>query len=89
MTLKSQYKRDVITFRVKVNYKFPKKKRGKKNLKLQTMFTNKMFMETRFIIFPTKKKGKYSSFIKYNLFVKIENIMLDTIHKIERFEISR
>jgi hypothetical protein len=64
MTLKSQYNKDVIIFCVKVNYNFPKKKRGKKNLRFQIMFTNKMLMETRFIIFPSKKMGNVLFFYK-------------------------
>ncbi len=36
------------------------------------MFTNKMFMETRFIIFPIEKMGQILFYIKYSLFVKIE-----------------
>jgi hypothetical protein len=53
-----QYNKDVTTFRVKMNYNFPKKEREKKNLGLQTMFINKILMETRFIIFPIEKMGQ-------------------------------
>jgi hypothetical protein len=68
---------------------FLRRKGGKKNHGFKQCLLTKCLWKQGLLFFQSKKWGQYFLNIKYSLFVKIENIMLHTIHKIERFKVSR